>query len=258
MLISVLQPNRNYNEVALMSDQILARGLRGENVDGVWPDLIDASKRATGRSCAGCNMCCYALSIEEPLHKRAGDMCTHCEPGVGCKIYADRPPVCSGYFCGWLTDDFFGPEWFPADSRILIQYRHGKGGQMAYHFVPDHRHPDRWRDEPYYSTIKRVAGVGLNELNFHTYVIPSRSQDVFLVLPREDINVSDRTHLPIKTGLGSDDWEVIIFGDRADGHRHVAGMQAAAEITKHLSPLSRNRILLEMNRRQQGANNAER
>lgn len=55
---------------------------------------------AIDRSCGACSLCCsvYEISI---FKKPEWKWCTHCERGVGCRIYAQRPRVCRKYVCMW-------------------------------------------------------------------------------------------------------------------------------------------------------------
>jgi hypothetical protein len=216
MLIPVLQINKNYAEAEAVSDSLLESYVRGGKFDkSLWVKLIEAAKHATDRTCGTCNMCCYALSIDEPLNKPAGDMCKNCAPGVGCKIYADRPPVCSDYYCAWLADDFFGPEWFPAESKILIQRSTGDEKFASYRFIVDEGYKDRWREEPYFSTIRQVADIGLNKKHFATTVYAGN--EAFVVLPHIAVNVTGHAFIPIRVGPGRYDWDVTLFKDEADG-----------------------------------------
>jgi Fe-S-cluster containining protein len=50
------------------------------------------------RACGDCTLCCKFMAIEE-LEKRAGAWCVHCEPGTGCRIYAQRPGECRTFDC---------------------------------------------------------------------------------------------------------------------------------------------------------------
>lgn len=58
------------------------------------------------RSCGECRACCVVLGFEaredeSPFTKPAGTPCPQLVP-AGCGIYADRPPVCRRFQCGWL------------------------------------------------------------------------------------------------------------------------------------------------------------
>ena len=89
----------------------------------------ERERRAAGRSCGACSLCCTLLRVDE-LDKRAGADCIHQRPAfasalvdvatrgpadspddlpgdspehaVGCGIYETRPPICRGYRCLWL------------------------------------------------------------------------------------------------------------------------------------------------------------
>jgi hypothetical protein len=76
---------------------------------------------APGRSCEGCTTCCKLLSIDE-LKKPAQTWCQHCEIGVGCKIYSERPDDCRTFYCGWVLDGAIGDEWDPRRSKMVIKF----------------------------------------------------------------------------------------------------------------------------------------
>ena len=54
-----------------------------------------------GRSCGTCTLCCKLLQVPE-VEKPLGEWCRHCDKGVGCTIYAERPQRCRDFFCGYL------------------------------------------------------------------------------------------------------------------------------------------------------------
>lgn len=87
--------------------------------------------------------------------------CPHCKlPGGGCGIYQSRPERCRDFHCQWLIDQRFGEHWFPVKSKILVD--HKLDGENAYvYFVVDPDYPSRWREEPYFSDIKKIARAGL-------------------------------------------------------------------------------------------------
>src|SRR5262245_34979797 len=75
--------------------------------------LGEILRAKTGRQCGDCSLCCKLLNIDE-LNKPANTWCQHCRPGKGgCSIYADRPPDCRTFACGWLTHPEFGDIWKP-------------------------------------------------------------------------------------------------------------------------------------------------
>jgi len=58
-----------------------------------------------GRTCDGCNRCCFTHAVEEVLAKKEFVECEHaCK--IGCAIYKKRPPPCRGYRCAWLQGNF--------------------------------------------------------------------------------------------------------------------------------------------------------
>jgi|SRR5262245_6002099 len=52
------------------------------------------------RACGTCTACCFVFQVaatDSPPYS----WCKHCTPGVGCGIYAERPPECAGFYCLW-------------------------------------------------------------------------------------------------------------------------------------------------------------
>ena len=111
------------------------------------------------RTCGECSMCCYLFDLPEfnkPKHK----WCQHCKPGNGgCSIHnQDRPEICGAYSCQWLlgaTPD----EWFPPKSKMIVS-AHQVGDETICIIAVHHRHPNKWKEEPYYSTIISYAKTG--------------------------------------------------------------------------------------------------
>ena len=67
--------------------------------------------------CGTCTACCKVFAIGE-LDKPAGKWCDHCDVGVGCKIYEQRPLACSSFECLWLLSQKRDPqERLPAELR---------------------------------------------------------------------------------------------------------------------------------------------
>src|SRR5262245_3163205 len=120
---------------------------------------IAAGKKVSSRECGKCSLCCRLLSIPE-INKPRDVWCHHCHPGRGCRIYEQRPDVCRGYKCLWLIDSEFDDRWFPAKAKIIVDVSI-ENGKAFLRFTVDPHHPNRWREEPYYSTIKKYALQGL-------------------------------------------------------------------------------------------------
>ena len=75
-----------------------------------------------GRQCDGCTACCAFPPIHtETLQKPANTLCRHCVEGQGCTVYAVRPGVCQGFFCGWFFMLELGPEWHPNQSGVVLR-----------------------------------------------------------------------------------------------------------------------------------------
>ena len=51
------------------------------------------------RECGDCNMCCKLPSVINL--KKEYEWWKHCEIGVGCKIYEERPKQCKDFYCLW-------------------------------------------------------------------------------------------------------------------------------------------------------------
>jgi hypothetical protein len=114
---------------------------------------VALTEPVAGRVCGTCTLCCKVMVITA-LNKPYGKWCDHCEPGVGCKIYSDRPDECRTFMCMWLVDARLGPEWKPNKSKIVItNARDGNGLEIRC----DPGFPQAWRREPYYSQILELA-----------------------------------------------------------------------------------------------------
>lgn len=85
-------------------------------------------------------MCCKLTEVPE-LNKQVHTWCQHCEKGVGCNIYEQRPASCQAYRCVWLSGGL------PADLRpdkskvIFERLPSGKN----YLVVVDLNRPDAWK-----------------------------------------------------------------------------------------------------------------
>jgi len=61
------------------------------------------------RKCGDCNLCCKLPSFDSGMFeknnihvfKKDYTWCKHCEIGVGCKIYSQRPSACRDFSCLW-------------------------------------------------------------------------------------------------------------------------------------------------------------
>lgn len=82
----------------------------------------DAPRLVEGRSCGSCNVCCVALTIDDPdLQKVQGYRCRHLKPDQGCGIYETRPHTCRTFFCGWRQLKWVREPLRPDTSGVLVQ-----------------------------------------------------------------------------------------------------------------------------------------
>lgn len=74
------------------------------------------------RECGGCNVCCVALTIDDPaLHKVQGVRCPNARPDNGCGIYDTRPGTCRRFLCGWMRHRWVRPGLRPDLSGVLVR-----------------------------------------------------------------------------------------------------------------------------------------
>lgn len=74
------------------------------------------------RACGSCNVCCVALTIDEPaLRKPQGIRCRHAMPDNGCAIYEGRPRTCRSFHCGWRLFRWVSKHLRPDCSGVLIR-----------------------------------------------------------------------------------------------------------------------------------------
>ncbi len=75
-----------------------------------------------GRECGSCNVCCVALTIDDPeLQKPQGYRCKNAQPDNRCGIYADRPQTCRSFNCGWRLLKWVKQPLRPDPSGVLIR-----------------------------------------------------------------------------------------------------------------------------------------
>jgi hypothetical protein len=87
------------------------------------------------------------------LKKPAWEECPNVMAGVGCKIYAQRPPSCRQFICGWLLDPYMGPDLKPENCHVVFYQR------SAQHIVAtcDAAYPDAWRKPNVVEFLHRLA-----------------------------------------------------------------------------------------------------
>jgi hypothetical protein len=136
-----------------------------------------------GRACGHCSLCCKLLRIEA-FDKPEGRWCSHCSPGnIGRKIYDERPDECRDSYCAWLTAIDVGQEWYPIKCKMVL-YAEAEGNRIALHVDPSW--PSAWREEPYYSQLKKWAIHAAESSQQLVVYIRNR---VIVLLPNKEIDL---------------------------------------------------------------------
>ena len=77
-----------------------------------------------GRECGSCNVCCVALTIDDPaMQKVQGYRCRNATLDNQCAIYAKRPHTCRSFECGWRLLKWVKPGLRPDQSGVLIRFQ---------------------------------------------------------------------------------------------------------------------------------------
>lgn len=134
---------------------------------------------ARGRECGNCTLCCKVMAIEE-LAKPASSWCSHCKPGRGCLIYANRPAECRIFSCLWLVNDQLAPHWKPHKSKLVLTT-----SEDGMEIRCDPGFPDAWRKEPFQSEIREWAASG-ETLDMTVVVITG--QKLILITPEREFD----------------------------------------------------------------------
>ena len=127
-------------------------------------------------------MCCKIMGIPE-LDKPPWAWCKHCNIGVGCKIYEDRPKVCRNFYCRYLLHDQLGEHWKPSVSKIVLTFD-TPSRTLAIRVDPSRIHA--WRREPYYTEIKEWAAVAWHD---NGQVIVWQRNVAIAILPHREKNL---------------------------------------------------------------------
>jgi hypothetical protein len=121
-------------------------------------------------------MCCRIFGIPE-LGKPRHRWCSHCDIGIGCKIYDQRPASCREFVCGYLVDAGVPEHWKPSKSRMVLTSE-DNGRRLVIHV--DTSRPDAWRKAPFYAEIKRMAAAAMRNRG---QVIVWQGENAIAVLP---------------------------------------------------------------------------
>jgi hypothetical protein len=133
------------------------------------------------KSCGACSLCCKVLLIPE-LQKPKDQWCVHCRPGAGCGIYETRPAVCRAFQCRWIVDPAMGPEWQPHLCGMVFVM--DSDNRLGVHVDPDM--PGAWRQEPYFTALRRLAAIRLKR---GAFVFVMEHGLTTVLLPQQEIAV---------------------------------------------------------------------
>ena len=121
--------------------------------------------------------------------------------------------------CNMLDD-----HWYPKKSKIIVVTSSTRNGEPSVVFHVHDKYPLRWREEPYYPDIKRLATYGLHANTWVTEVVV-RDQ-LWIILPNKDILITSECFKVIQ--VAKNEWDVIQRNlDETDSRKpRLAGSQA--------------------------------
>lgn len=187
-----------------------------------------------GRSCGTCMMCCKVPAVED-FAKPPGIWCRHAVSGKGCAIYPERPGCCRAFYCSWMQDASFGPEWKPEKAKFVVYWqRNGTNVQVAV----DPSFPNAWTRPPYQARIRKWVADGAEHGRFVFVRIGMR---MIALLPDRDVDLgrveaADEIVVSRTPGPASLTYEVAVKrGTAAAGAEPVADA-APANVTPSPSP----------------------
>lgn len=91
---------------------------------------LPISKKDKGRSCGDCTKCCegWLVATIHGEEMSPGKPCQFVDPGVGCKIYKNRPKdPCKMFSCMWKAVEDVPEEFQPSKSGIILHYQEVDG-----------------------------------------------------------------------------------------------------------------------------------
>jgi hypothetical protein len=207
-------------------------------------DIAKFAKEA-GRECGSCTLCCKLIAVNEgELNKPAGVWCPHCKIGNGCTIYATRPQACRTWTCMWLVRDDVDEYWYPAKCKMVLWWvplarETPPPNNLEVHVDPGY--PNRWREEPWFSDIRKASRNGLESGEFLTFV--SIGKQRLLVFPNKAVPAKGQ--LGLINQIGPDEWGMI-SGTEEQMKATQDFMGRVMEWRKHATPRERLQVLLEM------------
>jgi hypothetical protein len=118
------------------------------------PGMARSHLQQQVRQCGSCTSCCTLLEVTE-VGSAVNEWCKHCEAGKGCTIYDQRPQMCRSFSCAWLQGHL-NDDWYPEKAGMVVHF-----SQDAVNVQVDAGHPNRWRQEPYFSKLSEWSLKGI-------------------------------------------------------------------------------------------------
>lgn len=136
----------------------------------------------SSRICGNCTLCCKVIGVRA-LDKPPQTQCPNCEPGRGCKIYADRPHDCRSFYCMYVRQGSKIPDrWLPSRSHMVL-CEDLEGPRIEVHVDSDH--PDAWQQEPYYDDLRQWS---IGAVTSGGYVMVYASGRTIVILPYKHVD----------------------------------------------------------------------
>lgn len=212
---------------------------------------IAQKAKEAGRACGNCTLCCKLVPIDtEELTKPGGEWCPHCKIGKGCGIYAERPLACRTWTCMWLTNADVAEYWYPAKCKMVLSWIPGIGTRegeviqsptLEIHVDPGC--PNRWREEPWHSDIRRTAKLLLDERGGQTFILLGGYRR-WLVLPDKEVACNGAAGMAVRMADG--EWGWIECKSEEHALELQERMYEAADRIQALSAKERMQLLLEI------------
>jgi hypothetical protein len=111
-----------------------------------------------------------------------------------------------------VNDEELGEEWFPQRSKIVVTQTFDKVAGPILRFVVDPGFPNRWREEPYHSTIKQAARAGLPS-RWQTRV--EQGDKTWVVLPNKEIELKHGWEVGLVVHKGNY-WDFLQFKNQEE------------------------------------------
>ena len=148
----------------------------GKMKQGPQVNFTVNGSKVSERTCSGCTLCCSLLGIVE-LKKPVFKICKHCVIGKGCKIYEVKPQTCTEFLCDYRTSAEVPEYWNPKVCGMVL---HSENNMLSVICSSGSKH--RWKQEPYWSYIKRVAAVLHARYGAHVRIV-RKGEPVLVINP---------------------------------------------------------------------------